>query len=115
MVRGFYNHFKCVVDEMKSEAEIQAQIINMIHACFPNAYYFKVHDELTEGLPDIIGCLRGRFFAIEIKSEKGTLKRNQDMNLRLIKMAEGCSMVARSPQEAKEFLTNLEKDVLRHG
>ena len=100
---------------MQQESQIQDSIIRMINACFPQAYHYKAHDETTFGIPDIIGCLRGRFFAIEVKREDGKLTRLQQVNLILIKEAEGYSTVARSSEDAKKFLIEMEKDILNHG
>jgi Holliday junction resolvase len=41
------------------------------------------------GVPDIVGCYKGRFFAIECKAGKGTTTALQDKNIKEIKKAGG--------------------------
>ena len=47
------------------------------------------------GIPDIIGCYKGRFVAIECKAGKGQLTALQARELQWIKEAGGCTFVAR--------------------
>src|SRR3989304_2719073 len=56
-------------------------------------YYFKVQQVSVRGIPDIIGCYRGRLFAWEIKVKKNKVgKRSlQAYNLKCIKLAGGIS------------------------
>lgn len=58
------------------------------------------------GMPDLIGCYRGRFFAIEVKSpgREGTLTRQQAATLRLIERRGGIAFVATSAAQAMEVL-----------
>lgn len=41
------------------------------------------------GVPDIVGCYRGHFFAIECKAGKGTTTALQDKNIKEIEKAGG--------------------------
>ena len=41
------------------------------------------------GVPDIVGCHKGRFFAIECKAGKGTTTALQDKNIKEIEKAGG--------------------------
>jgi Holliday junction resolvase len=41
------------------------------------------------GVPDIVGCYKGHFFAIECKAGKGTTTALQDKNIKEIKKAGG--------------------------
>ena len=41
------------------------------------------------GVPDIVGCYRGHFFAIECKAGKGTTTALQDKNIKDIETAGG--------------------------
>lgn len=45
------------------------------------------------GVPDVIGCLNGRFIAVEAKAGKGKTTALQDRELRRIKEAGGVSLV----------------------
>ena len=45
------------------------------------------------GIPDIIGCYRGRFLGIECKAGKGTTTALQDLELEKIRQAKGFAYV----------------------
>lgn len=46
-----------------------------------------------QGIPDVIGCLNGRFIAVEAKAGKGKTTALQDRELKRIKEAGGVSLV----------------------
>ena len=52
------------------------------------------------GLPDILGCVDGYFFAFEVKTKTGKATELQLHTLQLITNAGGCARVVRSPEEA---------------
>ena len=58
------------------------------------------------GIPDIIGCFRGQFIAVECKAGKNTTTALQDRELQRIKDAGGVSFVASETNlnELKELL-----------
>ena len=58
------------------------------------------------GVPDIIGCYKGRFIAIECKAGKGKTTALQDKELGAILTAGGFTFVARETnlEELKEAL-----------
>ncbi len=62
------------------------------------------------GVPDIIGCHKGRFIAIECKAGKGKTTALQDREIAAIFMAGGFTFVAREENldELKERLLCLE-------
>lgn len=45
------------------------------------------------GIPDIVGCYKGRFFAIECKAGKNSTTALQDAELEKIRMAGGSAFV----------------------
>jgi Holliday junction resolvase len=59
------------------------------------------------GIPDIIGCYKGRFIAIECKAGKGKTTALQDRELTAIAFAGGFTFVARETN-----LEELEKELL---
>ena len=54
------------------------------------------------GIPDIIGCIDGKFFAIEVKAERGITSEAQKIQIELIKDAGGIAFVAKSVDEVKQ-------------
>lgn len=74
-----------------------------------NMCLFKIHGgpHQKQGIPDIVGCLNGDFFGIEVKNpgreDKATpLQLNA---LRKIRMAGGIAGIATSLDEALEILS----------
>jgi hypothetical protein len=59
------------------------------------AYYFKppANGYGRQGIPDIVGCMNGKFFAIECKAGKGKTTALQDAELSRIHKAQGVAMV----------------------
>ena len=49
----------------------------------------------NSGIPDIVGCIRGRFFAIECKAGNGKTTALQDLELNRIHNAGGTTYIAR--------------------
>ena len=47
----------------------------------------------SSGVPDIVGCYKGKFFGIECKAGKGKTTPLQDKNLKDIDEAKGISLV----------------------
>jgi Holliday junction resolvase len=60
-----------------------------------NAYYFfpATHGYGRSGVPDIIGCLGGRFFAIECKAGKNKPTALQEREMQRIRDAGGHTLV----------------------
>ena len=50
-------------------------------------FWFKMHGSLFQmvGLPDLIGCVEGLFFGLEVKTDKGRPSKTQLVVLELLK------------------------------
>lgn len=63
-------------------------------------FWFKVHGGLFQmaGLPDLIGCVRGRFIGVEVKlpGKLHKLTKRQSRILKLIRKAGGLAFVTDS-------------------
>ena len=87
-----------------SEQKLQATIIKYLTA--KGAYVVKVISASKAGVPDIIFCIKGRFFAIEVKIGKNKPSALQEANIESIRNAEGTAVVVRSLDEVVELLRN---------
>jgi Holliday junction resolvase len=58
-------------------------------------------------VPDILACIRGQFYAFEIKSEEGRLTDLQKLNIEQIKQAGGKAYVIRTYEEFKKIMSKL--------
>lgn len=75
------------------EGKVKAKVRRMLDAA--SVYYFMpaTGGYGRSGVPDIVGCCDGRFFAIECKAGKGVTTALQDNELRKIKEAGGIALV----------------------
>jgi Holliday junction resolvase len=75
------------------EAKVKQRVVKHLKAM--GAYYFfpVTGGFGNSGVPDIVGCIRGRFFAIECKAGKNTTTRLQDSHLEEIRKQGGIALV----------------------
>ena len=60
----------------------------------------------TAGIPDIIACINGKFYAFEVKTAIGKTTALQDATIRKIISCGGHAYVVRSVDEVKTILHN---------
>jgi hypothetical protein len=72
----------------------------------PDCFAWKEHGGMygTAGIPDIICCIDGRFFAFEVKNENGKATKLQEATIRKIKAAGGTAAVVRSVEEVEDVI-----------
>lgn len=84
------------------EAKLSRKIMDALRA--HGAFCFKVwgSEHMMAGLPDIVGCYEGKFFALETKmpSKRDNTSPRQKHVIRLIQQAGGISQVVCSAAEA---------------
>ena len=91
-----------------SEATLVRKILKKLKSEYPTGAFYKIHTGPFQerGIPDIFGCLRGRFIAFEVKTpynRKGATD-YQKLQLSRISIAGGKATVITSVKEALEFL-----------
>ena len=76
----------------------------------PNCFCWKEHGGMygTAGIPDIIACINGRFYAFEVKTESGKLTKLQEIMIQRIQKANRKAYKVTSIDEVKNILDNLE-------
>ena len=97
--------------KMKSEQVIQSEIIKYLKSI--GAYIIKVSAATKAGIPDIIGCYKGRFIAIEVKrpEAKTNVSPLQVANITMIINAQGEAIVAWDKEMVKTFINNIDKEI----
>ena len=72
----------------------------------PGCFAWKEHGGMygTAGIPDIIACINGGFYAFEVKTPVGKTTALQDATIRKIRKCGGQAFVVRSVDEVKELL-----------
>lgn len=79
---------------MENESSIQSQIMQYLKQ---NGYYFFKTIKCNRlGIPDIIVCYCSHLIAIEVKSKKGKLTKQQELESIDIKKAGGFYIIARN-------------------
>lgn len=75
------------------EAKVKKKVTDQLQKM--GAYYFfpVTGGFGNSGIPDIVGCLRGKFFAIECKAKGGKTTRLQDSHLEEIRKQGGIALI----------------------
>jgi Holliday junction resolvase len=78
---------------MTPEGKVKKQCVTTLKQL--GAYYFfpSATQFGRSGIPDIIGCYHGKFFAIECKAGKNTTTALQDKEIEKIQAAGGLALV----------------------
>lgn len=70
-------------------------------------FYWKVSDRYTSGIPDIVGCKGGKFFAIELKAPGEVPRKIQTIVLRRVENSGGCVLATDDYDAVVEFIESL--------
>lgn len=72
----------------------------------PDCFFWKEHGGQygTAGIPDIIACIGGRFFAFEVKTDTGKPTALQEATIRKILKAGGTAAVVRNAGEVRALI-----------
>lgn len=89
----------------EKESAIVRRIMDYLK-CIPHCFCWKEHGGMygTAGIPDIICCIDGDFFAFEVKTAVGRTTKLQDVTIRKIQESGGIAVVVRSVDEVKKIL-----------
>ena len=85
------------------ESRIQSSIIRFLKKQ-EECWVYPTCDRFTVGVPDVIGCLKGRFFALEVKQPTGRLSKVQAYQLARIRLSGGIAERVNSLDEVKKLL-----------
>ncbi len=87
-----------------SETKLQGQVrkyLSRLKSC----WHYRANDSWRAGIPDLIGCYYGYFFAIELKVQDKKPTAIQEITLEeIINHGGGEACVARSLKEVKKFM-----------
>jgi Holliday junction resolvase len=100
----------------KPETRLQKKIADRLRD--RGAWVGKIHGNIySAGIPDLLGCYRGRFFALEVKTpenKKGATEL-QEAQLRRIREAGGLGYVIRSVDAADSLIDKIDKQEAEDG
>lgn len=88
------------------EKDIVAAILRYLKS-LPDCFAWKTHGGMygIAGIPDIIACIGGRFYAFEVKQPKGRLTALQEVTIRKIRVAGGVAVKVTSVDEVMAALS----------
>lgn len=96
---------------MTPEKKVKNAVVKILKEYGADLYYFYpvMGGFGAAGIPDIVGCYRGKFFAIECKAGKGKTTALQEKNIAQIREADGRVMVVNEDniQEVRNMLGGL--------
>ena len=87
-----------------SETQLKNKVIQFIKRQYPGAWVYKAADRWTAGIPDLLLCIEGKFYAIELKVGRRDPEKIQKYVIKKIRSAGGRACVCRSVDEVREFL-----------
>ena len=88
-----------------AEKEIVSAILRYLKTV-PRCFAWKEHGGMygTAGIPDIIACIDGRFYAFEVKMPVGKTTKLQEAAIRKILACGGTAVVVRSVDEVRAVI-----------
>lgn len=80
---------------MTPEKRVKEQVVKQLKSFGGEVYYFfpATGGYGRSGVPDIVGCYKGKFFAMECKAGSNTTTALQERELEKIRKADGASWV----------------------
>ena len=93
---------------MGPETRIVKKIMIRLRSKWPGAYLRKIHGSMYQhnGIPDIIGCIKGRFISLEVKTTEGHVSLIQVLEGKEIEANKGLYAVVTNADEAEEAVKN---------
>lgn len=98
---------------MKLETKFRISKVTPFLKGLTNSTYFPIQQMSMVGHPDFMGCVRGTFVGLELKSLDGRLGKLQEYNLKKIEDTGGIAIVAdpNNWEEAAHNLSQLDKGI----
>ena len=94
---------------MTPEKRVKTNVVAILKK-FGTYYFYPVTGGYgASGVPDIVGCYKGKFFAIECKAGKGKTTALQEKNLNNIMTAGGTALVVNEDniEDVRYFLEEM--------
>lgn len=92
-----------------TESDLTRSVAQMIRREFSDVWFYKVNDRFTSGLPDLLLCVEGQLYGIELKIGKNKPTKLQQHFIDKINACGGRAICARSVDEVRIFLKGGEK------
>ena len=95
---------------MTPEKKVKTKVVAILKELGAYYFYASTGGYGASGVPDIIGCYKGRFFAIECKAGGGKTTALQDKNIAQIIAQGGLAIVVHEDniEDVNELLRHIE-------
>ncbi len=87
-----------------NETQLKIKVLKWLKKEYPKGFFYKVSDNFTSGIPDILGCINGRFIGIELKGPRGRITKLQIHILEKIAAAGGLVQICYSLEGVQDIL-----------
>ena len=96
---------------MTPEKKVKTKVVAILKELGAYYFYASTGGYGASGVPDIIGCYKGRFFAIECKAGGGKTTALQDKNIAQIIAQGGLAIVVNEDnmEDVNELLRRIER------
>ena len=91
------------------EALVQKKLMQLLRETYPTIYVRKIAQGAYShaGIPDLIGCLNGSFFSIEVKQDNGEVSKLQALEHTAIAKAKGLALVCYGTKDFNYIISRL--------
>ena len=96
---------------MTPEKKVKTKVVEILKGFGAYYFYASTGGYGASGVPDIIGCYKGNFFAVECKAGKGKTTALQEKNIAQIKATGGLAIVVN--EDNIEDVGNLMRQIER--
>lgn len=86
------------------ETYLKNRVLTMLRTEYKDIWLYKAADRYTSGIPDILGCLNGRMFAIELKVLPNKVTHLQEHVIANIRAAGGIAGVCYNCNDVRKLL-----------
>lgn len=96
---------------MTPEKKVKTKVVEILKGFGAYYFYASTGGYGASGVPDIIGCYKGRFFGIECKAGKGKPTALQEKNIAQIIAQGGLAIVVNEDniEDVNELLRKIER------
>ena len=90
-----------------TETQLKVKVLKMIKSKYPDVWVYKSADKFTAGIPDLLGCKDGIFFAIELKVGHNVPSHIQQWTMEQIELAGGWATWCNSVEKVDKFIESI--------
>ena len=98
----------------KPETLFRQKVLKYLNTKKEHIMFFTIQQSSIRGTPDILACVRGYFFGIELKSKEGKPSKLQEYNLNRIAETGGYAILL-YPENFNKFKDSVEEFIDTHG